>query len=476
MPSQKLEGSALPPSPPTSLEGEFHSTYPPTYGLIDNSMEQFPMAAEFDPSTPPQMLYGSPPQYYSHIPTSHPIPIMPNNQAHTPHIMGADLPMRVQSASPPYSPSPSRKSSARSKARAIRSPKEKRGRSHRNTASGPKARIALPGPLSEITANFANVPVRDMEAHVNRPTPTRLEEARVRGLSGNKAVARPMNAFMLYRSAYTARCKEYLGMENHQEISRAIGASWRLESAHFKDQFNEWSRIERSNHAIAFPGYKFQPKKDTGVARRTEIELTPPRSSVSVAGTLGSPSDWDDLEPEFSLAPPHLHRRTQSYEISSRSSTPFDGYHHHPPILTSSYHPSWNTSFPSQSLPASLPTIHPGMLQDSSFDSDVKYDIHGLQDMPSGINGIPGGSHDDLCQTSQPPPIHLNNEHMDPLLLQYNQNHQGTYEHAAISPANIYGFEDASYISTSMPSGHSSPAAYIGESWEYMDNPAPLSF
>lgn len=56
MASQKLEGSALPPSPPTSLEGEFHSTYPPTYGLIDNSMEQFPMAAEFDPSTPPQMV------------------------------------------------------------------------------------------------------------------------------------------------------------------------------------------------------------------------------------------------------------------------------------------------------------------------------------------------------------------------------------------------------------------------------------
>lgn len=269
-------------------------------------------------------------------------------------------------------------------------------------------------------------------------------------------------------------------MENHQEISRAIGASWRLEAPHFKDQFNEWSRIERSNHAIAFPGYKFQPKKDTGVMRRTEIELTPPRSSVSAAGDLGSPTDWDDLEPEFSLAPPHLHRRTQSFEIPSRSSYPFDGYHHPPPTLTSSYDTNWNTSFPSQSLPPSLATIHPGMLQSSSFDSDVKYDIHGLQDMPndipSGINGIPGGSHDDLCQTSQPPPIHLNEEHLDPQLLQYNQNNQTTYAHAVVSPAHIYGFEDANYISTSLPSSHSSPAAYIGESWEYMDNAAPSSF
>jgi hypothetical protein len=65
---------------------------------------------------------------------------------------------------------------------------------------------------------------------------------------------------------------------------------------------------------------------------------------------------------------------------------------------------------------------------------------------------------------------------MDPQLLQYNQNNQATYEHVAVSPANIYGFEDASYISTSMHSGHSSPAAYVGESWEYMDNPAPSSF
>lgn len=401
---------------------------------------------------------------------------MLNNQAHTPHIMGAHLPMRIQSASPPYSPSPPRKSSARSKARAIRSPKEKRGRGHRNTASGTKTRIALPGPLSEITAHFTDVPVRDMEAHVNRPTPARLEEARLRGLAGNKAVARPMNAFMLYRSAYTARCKEYLGMENHQEISRAIGASWRLESESFKGRFNEWSRIERSNHAVAFPGYKFQPKKDTGVARRTEIELTPPRSSVSAAGDMGSPTDWDELEPEFSLAPPYLHRRTQSFEISSRSSSPFESYHGLPPTLTSSYDANWNTSFPSQSLPTSLSTIHPDMLQGASFDSD----IHGLQDlsndMPSGINGIPGGSHDDLCQTSQSLPILISNEHMDPQLLQYSQNPPTTYEHGVMSPAHIYGFEDGGYISNSMPSGHSSPKAYMGGSWEYIDNPPTSSF
>lgn len=404
--------------------------------------------------------------------------IIPGHNATTPAMMPADLPMRMESASPSYPQSPNQKVSTKSKAKASRSPRERRGRSQRNSASA-RTKVNIAGPLSEITAHFKHVPVRDMETYVNRPIAARLEEVRKRKSGQKKEVTRPMNGFLLYRSAYTARCKEYLGVENHQDISRVIGASWHMETKQLQDTFKDLAKIESANHAIAFPGYKFQPKKDSAVVRRPE--LTPPRS-VS-AGDMGSPNDWDDLgDPDFSL-PPTMHRRTQSFEISSRASSPFDGYQS---TLTSSFDPAWNTSFPSQSLPTNLSSIQPDMLHATDMD-EMKYGIHGAHpishDMPSGINGIPGGSHEDLCQNTQPFPVPVGSGHMDPQLLQYNQDHQVPHDHTDMPSSHLYqmGFDEANYISTSMPSGHNSPMPYHGlelgeSSWDYMDTPPSSSF
>lgn len=406
---------------------------------------------------------------------------MPGSQVATPSMMAADLPMRVQSASPSYSPSPNRKTTTKGKARASRSPREKRNRGQKNSVSGSRVKLSLPGPFSE---HCQHIPARDMEAFVHRPKLDRLKEKETREKQHNKnPVPRPMNAFMLYRSAYTGRCKGFLNIENHQMVSKALGESWKMESQGIRDLYNEWSATERANHHSAFPAYKFTPKKDSTAARRSE--LTPPRS-VSGFGDIRSPPEWDDQD--FSLAPPQLHRRTQSFEYSgSRASSPFDSFGS---TMTSNFDQSW-TGYPSQSLPSSLSTIQPNMLQGSHFE-DAQYGMPVAQgiktDMPSGLNGIPGGSHHDLYPTSQPLPAYNEGEqHMDPQLLQYHQDLQNHNDQSILSQYHAYPIwgDEANYLSTTVASCHSSPAAYPGldasymkreTSWEGIDTPASSSF
>ncbi|TGJ84109.1 hypothetical protein E0Z10_g4648 [Xylaria hypoxylon] len=89
-----------------------------------------------------------------------------------------------------------------------------------------------------------------------------------------------MNAFMLYRKAYQNRTKEWKrvddirrkeesategkpekGHDNHQVISQVCGISWNMEPQDLRDQYDEWAKIERNNHKLAFPDYKFAPAK-----------------------------------------------------------------------------------------------------------------------------------------------------------------------------------------------------------------------
>ncbi len=137
--------------------------------------------------------------------------------------------------------------------------------------------ISLRDPLSELVKNITTIVDTDIEAYVNRsPEERRLEVA----TSKTGKVKRPMNAFMLYRKAYQNRTKEWKrlddirrkeesasegkpekGHDNHQVISQVCGISWNIEPQDLRDQYDEWAKIERNNHKLAFPDYKFAPAK-----------------------------------------------------------------------------------------------------------------------------------------------------------------------------------------------------------------------
>ncbi|KAI1190510.1 hypothetical protein F5B17DRAFT_446945 [Nemania serpens] len=144
-------------------------------------------------------------------------------------------------------------------------------------ASAEQSSIALANPLSHLVKDLTNITDTDIQAYVNRsPEERRLEVAQ----SKTGKVKRPMNAFMLYRKAYQNRTKEWKrlddirrkeqsasegrpekGHDNHQVISQVCGLSWNMEPQELRDQYDEWAKVERNNHRLAFPDYKFAPAK-----------------------------------------------------------------------------------------------------------------------------------------------------------------------------------------------------------------------
>ncbi|KAI1276686.1 hypothetical protein F5Y07DRAFT_399132 [Xylaria sp. FL0933] len=151
-----------------------------------------------------------------------------------------------------------------------------------------QASISLTNPLSELVKDITTITDTDIEAYVNRLPEQRRDEVRQ---SKTQKVKRPMNAFMLYRKAYQNRTKEWKrlddirrkeeiaaataaaaaagelppkpekGHDNHQVISQVCGMSWNMEPDELRSQYDQWAKIERNNHKLAFPDYKFAPAK-----------------------------------------------------------------------------------------------------------------------------------------------------------------------------------------------------------------------
>ncbi|KAF3188389.1 hypothetical protein TWF225_003369 [Orbilia oligospora] len=162
-------------------------------------------------------------------------------------------------------------------------PTTKSSKKKRKPSTAPKAEKPkvpkLDRPLSELTKNFEGLPIRDMERWVHRSVEERRREVEKR----DGHVARPMNSFMLYRSAFAERTKQWCLQNNHQVVSSVSGASWPLEPTWIREKYNELARIERINHQAAHPGYKFSPSKN---------QLPPPRRRKT-------PSDGEDEEEKY---------------------------------------------------------------------------------------------------------------------------------------------------------------------------------
>ncbi|KAF2223128.1 hypothetical protein BDZ85DRAFT_263035 [Elsinoe ampelina] len=186
------------------------------------------------------------------------------------------------------------------KSRSSNSPRPKRTKARKDKVKT----VHLPGPLSEITAD-SSIPVRDIEAWVTRPVEDRIQESHKR----KGYIARPMNSFMLYRSAYAERTKEWCKENNHQVVSSVAGESWPMESDELRNQYNSWAKVERDNHAAAFPHYKFSPSK-AGLKKKDE-------------DLYGPDPDQGDSDAEY-LPSRRIQRQyaDQHHGTSMRSSSP----------------------------------------------------------------------------------------------------------------------------------------------------------
>ena len=299
-----------------------------------------------------------------------------------------------------------------------RKPKTTRAARPSKAVKSGKSSLIVEG-LSALTKDFQE-PIRDMAAWVNRSF-----EARQREVDNRKGyISRPMNSFMLYRSAYADRVKKYCKENNHQVVSQVTGASWPLEPKEVRDLYEHLALVERDNHQAAFPHYKFAPNKNS-IKKRTYV-----------------PAEYSDSDPNWEGSRTRRKRGSRSRTTSTRSqtTTPFNPDRvprvvmpHYQQIA---YHPS--------SYQGTNPHGHPPVMlgRDGMTGQYYQQQVapYGYQvedvkfrqmdnpfpsyDMGGGLVGLPNGSHPEMMQ-SQPvmmQQVQTQNDVIDPRLASMDPN------------------------------------------------------
>jgi hypothetical protein len=99
--------------------------------------------------------------------------------------------------------------------------------------------------------------LKNTKEWVNRTSSIRRKESDNR----HGHVTRPMNAFMLYRSAYIEVAKHWSSNTNQQCLSSIVAESWGMEKTEVRELFQRYARTERDNHSKTYPYYRFSPRK-----------------------------------------------------------------------------------------------------------------------------------------------------------------------------------------------------------------------
>ncbi|EXJ71689.1 uncharacterized protein A1O5_05497 [Cladophialophora psammophila CBS 110553] len=313
--------------------------------------------------------------------------------------------------------------------RASLSPKSRK--SLRKKAGNKKGGPAVDQPLSILTKDY-KTPVRDMGLWVNRPVEERLAEVeRKKGY-----ISRPMNSFMLYRSAYAERVKQFCKENNHQVVSQVTGASWPLEPKEVRDLYERYAIIERDNHAAAHPNYKFAPNKAGKRARNDD--------------------DVSESDPEWegSVKSSKRSRSARRFESRSASLTPFDDrpsvYHQ---VIPPQQHHLSAYELSNPYAPAQIMVSSNGMVGDyyqpatavGPYEqvSDITYrrldDPFPQYQTTMGLVGMPHPEHPELLTTypaPQPMAVPVQHDILDPRLGQLDPSYQIVYYEGGAEPAH----------------------------------------
>jgi hypothetical protein len=112
-------------------------------------------------------------------------------------------------------------------------------------------------PLSSYSDDIKRAAAKRTEERVTRPADVRRKETEKQ----DGYVKRPLNSFMLYRSAYITVAKEHYPRSKQNDLSVIVATSWHKEDQELHELYEVYANIERCNHHAAYPEYKFSPKK-----------------------------------------------------------------------------------------------------------------------------------------------------------------------------------------------------------------------
>ncbi|KIX04665.1 uncharacterized protein Z518_05535 [Rhinocladiella mackenziei CBS 650.93] len=418
------------PSPPHSGDGRYNmgddnrravvKPEPFTPPLTSRSLiSDIPPPLAFDPYGDPSLYHTAPAHVYC-TPQQTMVTSVPSHR--TSHRLAND---GIQTRSGRALGTPSSPGDTES-TRASQSPRP-RARRNLTKKANSKGGPVIDQPLSVLTKDY-ETPVRDMSAWVNRSVEERMAEIdRKKGY-----IARPMNSFMLYRSAYADRVKQFCKENNHQVVSQVTGASWPLEPKEIRELYERLAIVERDNHQAAHPNYKFAPNK---AGKR-------PRNG----------DDESDSDPEWEGSTKNSKHSRNARRVDSRStsSTPFEDR----PARYQRPMPALHLSGFEVGHPYGAPPLMTGpngivgeYYQASAFVEpydqvgDLKFER--IEDpFPSyqtsmGPVGVPNAGHHELL-TSYPAPqlmaIPAQNDVLDPRLDHIDPNYQLAYFGEGMEP------------------------------------------
>ncbi|KAF1943276.1 HMG box protein [Clathrospora elynae] len=291
----------------------------------------------------------------------------------------------------------------------------------------------LIAPLSILTRELAHIPVKNMEEWVNRSAETRRKEAEKR----NGYITRPMNSFMLYRSAFAERAKSWCLQNNHQIVSSVAGESWPMEPPETRELYNEYAKIERINHQNAHPTYKFSPSKTAAPAKKRRADWSDEEE----------PSDLDDTEWARGSGRSRSRQarrvdRTLVYPSNGAGAEYFDrsfgpnGINRSPWEMTNDgrrmpmpmgQNDMYNQYYQTAAYPAMdmSPNMSPNYADDMRLRVGTPASSVQFQSNPSML-GLPGGNAAELMQLHSHAGTPFDEGQLDPMLLAYDgRNHSG---------------------------------------------------
>ncbi|KAF9740503.1 HMG box protein [Paraphaeosphaeria minitans] len=361
-------------------------------------------------------------------------------------------------------------------------PKSKKAK----TGKGEKPKTPkLTAALSILTKDMARIPVRNMEEWVNRPAEARKKEVEKR----NGYVTRPMNSFMLYRSAYAERTKQWCLQNNHQVVSSVSGESWPMEPPEVRELFNEYAKIERINHQNAHPTYKFSPSKAAAPARKRKREFSD-----------DEPSDLEDAEwnPSSDRSRSRSSKRMSQgpgYPMNGMSPPEFFDQRFGPNVVNIN-RPGWEMTNEWRPMPMPMDdpygqyyqtSVHPGMGMPQGLVEDMRMrradtPISTMQlSQDTALLGLPGGNANVLMQQMH---SHSDNSlpgepHVDPLLMSFDGGHHDLgvpashpefrNEHMAMMEGELDGHSVDSFIGA-----ETAHEEYRTETWQQYPNMGPM--